>query len=187
LTDFVEWQQPKNLIAYASYGLASVDAKKYAKTGVSPTGTKCVDKGAISSITSQNVGDVTSSNACYSTFKLPDLKAGIHRILYGWPFEHPKHGAGRMYYDLIHIKIEGGGSGQTQGNQGIGLTSFTQQQIDTQYQYWQQLPFESKVSNAQWLAAITPKGKSGPEAPSCHYSMPPTGRYKMSVCFKIIF
>lgn len=100
-----------------------------------------------------------------------------------------------MFLDVIHVNIQGSNSvplvaasgsvnsvksnspGVGVGN-GIGLGSYSAAQLKTQYAYWQQIPFESKVSHVQWLNAITPKDKAQPEATSCHYSVPAKGNYQ---------
>jgi hypothetical protein len=185
LTEIKTWQQPENLLGMASFGLASLDAKKTSLTGTSPTGTKCILYTApgISDIMKHGVASPTSKNLCYSTIQLPaNLKPGIHRILYGWPYELSIHGSGRYYNDVAYVKIEGPETNvKTQGNLGIGLTSFTQQQINMQYDYWHQSPFESKISRQQWLQAITPKGETGPVGSSARFALPPRCKYQLSV------
>jgi hypothetical protein len=128
----------------------------------------------------------SNDKVCYSTITLPkNMKPGIHRILFGWPFEKREHGSGQIYFDVIYLQITGGSASGDQddndkgvGN-GIGLGSFTLQQMKTQAAYWHQSPFQSKVSHSQWLDSLIPKGKSQPEGPSCHYVCPVQSVYKL--------
>jgi hypothetical protein len=213
LTDLAIWQQPENMVALASYGLCQVngDCPKGKTDGVSATGTRCVNyktaKG-MAEIVKAAKGHIPSNDKiCYTTISLPkNIKNGLHRILYMWPFEKPEHGSGQAMYDVAYLQIGAGGAdadavlsadvdensqaddddapngaagaGTGVGN-GIGLGSFTLAQLKTQAAYWMQSPFQSKVSHEQWLASIKPKGKDAPESPSCHYVFPVKSAYKL--------
>lgn len=206
MTDLWQWQKPDNLLSYASFGTTPankvdgiwrvdfVERDPTIQTGTSPTGTRCVNyktaPGMMDVMKRVPVGtaQTTGDTVCFAPVQIPKhIKPGVHRILYTWPFYLPHHGSGLELYDTAYIHVVAsadapGGNGLSpqyseRGN-SIGASSFTKQQIDNQYSYWQQVPFESKKNHGDWLWGITPKGATQPEAPSNHYVWPIQGLYK---------